>query len=184
MWRLLFRSSTSGVVVGAILAGCHDDPKCGATETTTLQASGSGVFAEWSAFTSGANNDCPDPDAPSGVISLTVTGSTGSDGGFVTLCIPRIDTLGSGGTVGDTLSTADVRIVDVNANVGGDCSISRAVGTPVTGTASATGVCSNGEDPAGFDLTLDATVTVDKDCGGAIDQVEVALSGTFPVGPQ
>lgn len=191
MWPSPFRSSTSGLVAGAAIAfasaGCHDDPTCGVGDgDTVITATGGGLDLSWVDLTSSANNDCPDPAAPSGIISLTLTGMTGDEfpgGGFLTFCIPRIDTLGSSGhdSVGDTLSTADLRIVDVNFTLGNGCTISRSPGTAVSGTASASGVCANGEDPAGYALTLAALFTVDQDCAGTLTQLDMEIRGTYAV---
>lgn len=180
--------STSSLLValagsGALgAAGCGDDD-CGpggapASGLTVSSAEVSLVYGGLSAL---AGNDCPDPDAPAGVVSVSIEGRTADDTGLVTLCIPRPDLLMEGGrTLGTALSTADVRIFDLGGTVDG-CTYALDTTRPPLGTATGTGVCSNGNDPAGFAIEIDGNVSLRRTCGPAIDLVAVALSGRVAV---
>ena len=67
MWRLAFLS---------IISGCSDgtsSPKCGAgSAAPTIDVTVGSVTLTYDTLQSGANNDCPDPMAPSGVVSMTI----------------------------------------------------------------------------------------------------------------
>jgi hypothetical protein len=128
-----------------------------------------------------AGNDCPDPDAPAGVVSISIEGRTADATGLVTLCIPRPDRLMERGrTLGTALSTADVRIFDLGGTAGG-CSYALDSTRPPIGTATGTGVCSDGTDPAGFAIELDGNVSLRRTCGQTIDLIAVTLSGRVAV---
>jgi len=181
MSRLPFLLTTSAVLA----AGCHTDPTCGIGDATdSISLSGGGVTITYDSFTGGANNDCPDPNAPEGVVSITVGAkqTDGTSADFLTFCIPRIDELAQGGAFGGATS-GDVRFIDVDGT-SGSCTISLDATTPPTGTASASGVCANGTDSQGFALTLDGTISVEKNCAGAIQLTTLTLSGTVAILPQ
>ena len=182
MSRLPFLLTTSAAVA---FASCKTDSEtCGIGDaTTTIAATGAGLTFTYGSLMGGANNDCPDPNAPEGVVSITIQAQQTDGTGFMTLCIPRIDELEqSGGVIGGT-TTGDVRVVDVDGMSSG-CSITAASGMMASGTASAAGVCSNGTDPAGFALTLDAMIPVEKTCAGVVQVTTLTLSGTVAVLPQ
>jgi hypothetical protein len=48
---------------------------------------------------------------------------------------------------------------------------------------SATGLCDAGSNAAGFTLTLDGGITLDRTCGSAKDTVAVTLTGSTDVLP-
>ncbi|HEV7557993.1 MAG TPA: hypothetical protein VGO00_21145, partial [Kofleriaceae bacterium] len=150
----------------------------------SILLSGSGLTITYDTFEGGANNDCPDPMAPAGVVSITVEAKQpdGTPADFLTFCIPRIDQLSQGGAFGGPTS-GDIRFIDVDGT-SGSCTISLDATTPPTGTASTSGVCANGTDPAGFALTLDGTISIEKNCAGAIQLATMTLSGTVAVLPQ
>ena len=181
MSRLLFRLTTSAVLA----AGCHTDETCGiGAAADSIPLTGSGLTVTYDTFAGGANNDCPDPNAPAGVVSITIEAkqSGGTPADFLTLCIPRIDELSQGGAFGGPTS-GDVRFIDVDGT-SGNCTISLDATTAPTGTASASGVCANGTDSRGFALTLDGTISVEKNCAGAIELTTMTVSGTVAVLPQ
>ena len=180
MRRLLFLSITSAVASG----GCGDDCGPQGAPDTGLLASANGVVITYGHLRSGANNDCPDPAAPMGVISLTLEGEQTDGTGNLTLCIPRIDVLNNGtaplGT--STSMPPTVRIVDLGGT-SNNCTFTFNSGAPPTGSAEARGVCANGTSHAGFMLQLDGAASLNRNCSGAMDQVEVTLRGKVAVTP-
>jgi hypothetical protein len=179
MRRLLFLSAIS------VVAGCGDDD-CGpaGAPDSGLLASANGIVMTYGSLRSGANNDCPDPMAPDGVISITVEGQQSDGTGNITLCIPRIDLLDHGtAPLGTSNSTGDsVRIIDLGGTAN-SCTFTLNSGSPPTGQVEAAGVCTNGTSPAGFALTFDGAVTLDRNCAGTMDQVTVTLRGKVAVKP-
>ena len=127
-------------------------------------------------------NDCPEPGAPAGVISLSIEGRQTDDPlGLVTFCIPRPDRLMEGErTLGTALSTADVRIIDLRGSAAG-CTLALDSSQPPFGTATATGVCKNGDAPEGFALSVDGAVTLRRTCGTTVDAVGATLRGRVAV---
>jgi hypothetical protein len=172
MQRLLFLSSISGLLVAA----CGDDD-CGpgSASDVGLVASATGVSLTYGNLTSRANNDCPDPAAPSGVISLTIGGTQMGTTNLVTFCIPRPDQLADGVQVG-----SGFRIIDFNGEADG-CTFALAQGTVPSGTATASGICDNGTNSAGYALTVDANLVLRRTCPTATDMVPVSLAGTIAV---
>ena len=142
-----------------------------------LTASSDQVNLVFGDLVSGANNDCPDPSAPSGVVSVTISGTQMGQAGLITLCVPRPDQLN--GTV--PLGTA-VKIVDLNAT---DPSCTYAIDRSQlpTGTVKGEGVCDNGTNAAGFALVFDGFVGLRRTCGVNVDSVSVGLTGTVAVKP-
>ena len=168
---------TATCAAAAALAGCGDDA-CGtdgaAVDGLTLTITGEALHYEH--LVASANNDCPDAFAPSGVVSLTVSGSQVGRTSILTFCIPRPDRLGDGAqTLGD-----QVQIVDLSAESSGCTAVDQPT-PPPTGTATASGVCAQGVDPAGFALALDGTVTMRRTCGGSATIETARLSGTVAV---
>lgn len=174
MRRLLFLSSISGLFA----AGCGDD-ECGpgSAPDVGLVASSADVELKYGNFTSGANNDCPEVDISTGIVSLTITGtqSNATTTNYMTFCVPRPDQLAAGVPLGSGL-----RIVDFNGEADG-CTYTFAGGSVPTGTARATGLCDNGKDPAGYALTVDGNVLLRRTCPTATDMIAVSLSGTVAV---
>jgi hypothetical protein len=189
MSRSLSRSPTSlaiAVAIAAVLAGCGDGETCGpgTASKTGLTATGDNVALTWGTLTSGLNNDCPDSAAPAGVVSVTVFGFQSGGAGSITLCVSRPDLLADGSqTLGHDSATAQVRIVDLNGDAD-ICTYTIDRTKPVTGTATASGLCDNASDPAGFAITLDATLTFTRTCDTTTDSVEVMLRGTNAVTTQ
>lgn len=181
------RSSISLALLVAVVAlapACDDDETCGvgSAPASGLVASATGVTLTYGDLSSLSGNDCPDPAAPSGVVSLSIEGRTADGTGLVTFCIPRPDQLGSGArALGNTPTMADVRVIDLTGMAAG-CSYDFESTLPApTGTVTASGVCANGTDPAGFALTIDGTVTVTRTCGATVDSVALTLAGTVAV---
>jgi hypothetical protein len=174
------------LTISAVLAtGCHTEDTCGIGDASdSIPLTGSGLTITYDTFQGGANNDCPDPNAPEGVVSITIEAkqADGTSADFLTFCIPRIDELSQGGTIG-TATTGDVRVIDVDGTSGG-CTVNLDAATPPTGSASASGVCANGTDASGFALTLDGMVSVEKNCAGAIEVTTMTIAGTVAVLPQ
>ncbi len=190
MWRSLFLSTISLLIALAVASGCSDDAS-GHPDATTcgpgdapmvgMVAGDSNVTLTYGNMTSRAGNDCPDSAAPTGVIALTIEGRQTDGTGFFTLCIPRPDLLANGGrTLGVTVSTADIRVIDLRGTAGA-CAYSLDSTKPPTGTGIGTGVCGNGTDHAGFAIELDGAVSLRRTCGATIDSLPVRLAGKVAV---
>jgi hypothetical protein len=173
MLRLLFLSSTSVLVAAS---GCSDD-SCGpasGTQDAGLLASSAEVVLNYGNLTSGPNNDCPDPEAPMGVVSLTLEGKQIDGPGLLTLCIGRPDLLQTGEL---PLGGSTVRIIDLNGTVG-DCDYEFESLRPVTGTVASQGLCDNGQNLAGYAITVDASLSLRRMCPTVSDTIAVSFAGT------
>ena len=196
------RSRTSVAAAAALLAlalaGCPGDDappvECGVSgapdEGITAAADGDQArFGDWVA---GANNDCPGPGAPAGVVSLTVFGAQVEPAGaaFVTVCLPRPDLIREESyplsrDVQPVPADDRVQLIDVQAAFGDGCRWDLDDTAEPDGTAAFTGLCEGGVDPAGFTMTLAATATVVETCPEAADRtLEVTLEGSVHVTPQ
>jgi hypothetical protein len=184
MSRCRFRSATSLALALALAPGCSDDD-CGpgSAPAAGLVASGSAVTLTYGNLRSTVGNDCPSAGAPEGVISLTIE-STQTDGsGLFTLCIGRPDQLAERAqSLGCDLPGVAARIIDFTGTAGG-CTLALDDEAPVTGDATSAGMCGNGDDPAGFALTVTGTATLTRTCGTTIDSVAVTLNGRVAVLP-
>jgi hypothetical protein len=164
-------------------AGCSDDT-CGPGDAprTVQVAAGDTVSVSYGELSGLLGNDCPAPGAPAGVISLSIEGrQTDDPAGLITLCVPRPDLLMEGArSLGTTLSAADVRIIDLQGKASG-CSFTLDTAQPPTGTAQATGVCDNGDSPAGFALTLDGAISLRRTCGATVDTLQATLRGQVAI---
>ena len=170
------------LALSPMLAGCPGDD-CGPSGApmTGLVATGTMVTLDYGNLTSLIGNDCPDPAAPTGVISLSIEGSQVGGPGFITFCIPRPDLLMEGDrTLGTFGSTADVRIIDLNGDFQ-NCQHTIDATMEPTGSATATGVCENGNSAKGFALTLDGALSMRRTCGAAMDSVAVTLRGRVEI---
>lgn len=183
MQRLLFLSSTSLALVtlatlGA-LSACGDD-SCGPGTAPDfgILASSADVTLNYGNLTSGQNNDCPDPDAPAGVISVTIQGMQLNGPGLLTLCVGRPDLLAKGSI---PLGTAGARIIDLNGADDAGCMYAFDSSRPVTGDVSSSGLCDNGANPAGYALTVDGNISLKRTCVTTIDTIAVSFDGTAAV---
>jgi hypothetical protein len=174
--RSLFLSSIS-------LAACSSGPSkpdafCGpgAGVADTIDATGTGFAMTFGMFKAGANNDCPDHSAPN-ITSLTIESKQTVGVGLFTLCIPRPDRLPGGQALG-----TDVKIVDLTG-AASSCTFLVDPAGMATGTVSTTGECSNGSAAAGFAMTIDGTIGLERTCGATTDKVTATLSGTVAVLP-
>jgi hypothetical protein len=187
-----FRSSTSLRLGLPLVLALGSAPGCGGgggdscgpggAPPSGLIAGGGGLTLTYGQFTGRPNNDCPASGAPMGVISLTITGmqtDTGG-GGFATLCVGRPDQLANQPLGLGFDAAAAVRVFEINGQANG-CTFSVDRSQLPGGTASASGLCGNGSDAAGFALTIDATVALTRTCGTTIDTVPVTLSGRVAV---
>ncbi len=175
MWRSLFLSITS---LGA-LAACSGGDECGSSGAVNfgISASSNVVTLTYGDLTAGANNDCPDPMAPSGVVSLTIMGTQmGSTTGLITLCIPRPDLLEKGSL---TLGT-EVQLIDVSG-MDAMCSYNLDTSVPASGTAQGLHMCGNGTDKSGFQLEVNGGISLMRTCGSTVDTTQVTLRGTGAV---
>jgi hypothetical protein len=172
-------AAASAALLGA---GCGGGDSCGPTSSTTgLKATAGTASFTYGTLTSGLNNDCPGSNPPAGVVSMTIFGFQVGGAGSITLCVSRPDLLADGSQIlGHDAASAQVRIVDLNGDVDA-CSFTIDRNQPVTGTATAHGMCDNGSDPAGFSITLDGAMTFTRTCGTTVDTVQVTLQGTEAV---
>jgi hypothetical protein len=166
------------LLITSSLLGCpnNNNEQCGpsadGSASDDVVVGGSAIQTTYDMLSSVAAHDCADPNAPAGVVALTVNGfQTGETGGLLTACIPRPDLLATGPvSIG-----SGFQIVDFNGSFGG-CNFSFDLSKPMTGTVSSRGLC--GEGSAGYTLQLDGTVYVDQMCGSAmLSAVPVTLSG-------
>jgi hypothetical protein len=157
--------------------GCSDGGKCGPAGAPPdgLTVVAGGVTLTYSDLVGSPNNDCPDPAAPSGIISLTVTGTQVGGAGFFTVCVPRPDKLNTGLALG-----TDIQLVDISGS-SATCTYALDSSQPATGTATAKGACSNGTASAGFAWTFDGTGSVHRTCSTTTDTVTVQIAGTVAV---
>jgi hypothetical protein len=191
MVRSRFHSATDALAAAAlaILAGCGgggnstDAPAaCGPGDApqTGLIASGPATLT-YGQLIGGLNNDCPATGAPAGVISLTIAGVQTDGTGLLTLCVARPDRLaGQAQSLGQDVAGSEVRVVDLTGTASG-CSFTLDTAKPVSGTATSTGLCQNGGDPAGFALTLDGTLSFTRTCGATVDSVQATVHGRVAV---
>jgi hypothetical protein len=175
MSHLLFLSITS---LGVLALGCSG-PDCGPGGAFEfgLTVSSDQVSLVFGDLVAGANNDCPDPAAPAGVISLTIMGAEMGSTGIITFCVPRPDLLQ---TMALPIGSSGVKVIDLNAT-DASCSYTFDASHLPTGTATSTGMCGNGSDKAGFALVFDGFVGLKRTCGATMDTVNVGLTGTVAV---
>jgi len=175
------------VIALAVLAtGCPGDDSCGPGDAPGdgLIVTGNGVDLRYHAMSATPNNDCPDPAAPMGVVSLTITGSQVNGSDAFNICVPRPDQLESDlPLVANTPTHAPmtIEIVDINAAAGGCTFAFDDTMMAPTGTAHAEGICLDGTDPAGFAVLISGQVNLERTCGASVDSVRVDLAGTFSV---
>jgi len=180
--RVALVALATAVAPASLLAGCGDDD-CGpaGAPISGLTASSVDGTLSYGNLTWLLGNDCPAPDAPEGVVSMSIEGTQTSGTGRFTICIPRPDLLdASPRTLGTITSTADVRIVDLGGDDDG-CSYVFDATRPPTGTVVALGVCGDGLDPAGFALDFDGAVSLRRTCNGTEETVAVTLTGRVAV---
>lgn len=179
MQRLLFLSSIS---LAAALTGCSGDDSCGPGNAAPngLQTGDQDQTLTFGNLVSSANNDCRDSSVPD-IISLTIGGTQTNGTGLLTLCIPRPDKLGEGVMLGGTgAPLPEVQIVDLNGTANG-CDYTFESTRPVAGTVSATGVCGNGTDKAGYALAISGHISLKRTCPTATDTIAVNFNGTAAV---
>jgi hypothetical protein len=183
----------SAALAGAVVAGpgCGGN-SCGAMGAPTygLTASGSGaqgttIALTFGALQSSANNDCPAPNAPHGVVSLTIEATEmGSGSGNFQLCIPRPDELETQPQALGATGGSDAQFQGLFA---ADATCSYMLDTTMTpsGTIKAEHECNDGTNKAGFALEIDGTLPVIQTCTslGTTTSVSVTLAGTTAVVP-
>ncbi|MEZ4403455.1 MAG: hypothetical protein R3B06_25745 [Kofleriaceae bacterium] len=178
------------VAVVAGLGGCADDaPSCGpgtaAADGITLTIDGEAVA--FTGFTASVNNDCT--VAGAGVISVSVHATQVGSAAPLTLCLPRPDLLGTTAVPlapsrVPPLAEDRVQVIDASAALAGGCTAALTpAGLPV-GTASFTGYCGGGTDPAGYALTVSGTVPVMVTCPAGTTTATGTLAGTAAVSYQ
>jgi hypothetical protein len=170
----------------ALLActGCDDEVTCGPGDAPDegIVADSADVTITYGGLEYGQNNDCPaDPN----IISLTIAGEqVGNPLGRFTLCVGRPDQLaGRALALGVDDPASAVRVIDVGGDVAG-CTYNFDDTAAPPATARTEGLCDAGGSLEGFALILDGTVTLERDCGGVVDSIEVALTGRVAVLPQ
>jgi hypothetical protein len=179
-WRT--SAAAAGLALSAAAhAGCGDDCGPGGAPSTGLVLAGDTATLTYGTLSGLIGNDCPDPAAPAGVISLSIEGFQDGGTGRITFCVPRPDLLMQGArTLGTATSTSDVRIIDANGMAAG-CTFAIDSAQQPSGSAEASGVCDNGDSPDGFALSLDGTVTLKRTCGPTMDSIAATLRGRVAV---
>lgn len=170
-------------ISSSLLAGACSGDSCGSPGSAEygLVVSSDQVMLAYGDLRAGANNDCPAADAPSGVVSLTISGTQmpGSGGsGLITFCIPRPDQLASDQPLGSAVKIVDLSGTDAT------CSYTLDHSHLPTGSAHGLGVCSNGTDKTGFGLVFDGFIGLTRTCGTTVDSVSVGITGDVAVKPQ
>ncbi|HEY5935721.1 MAG TPA: hypothetical protein VIU61_13830 [Kofleriaceae bacterium] len=170
-----------------MLAGCpsDDDATCGpdGAPSAGIVAGDVDVTITYGNLEAGINNDCPDADAPEGVVSVSIHGVQTDGTGLITLCISRPDLIATGEqALGPDIPGSAVHVVDVTGTFDG-CSYELDQNRIPTGKATTRGMCGvNGADPAGFALTLDGAVGLVKTCPAMSPvTVQVLLTGRAAV---
>ncbi len=177
-------TSLTLLLAGVSQTGCPGGggESCGPGDApaTGLVAAGDQVTLTYGNLEGGLNNDCPDPAAPEGVVSMTINTPMRGDG-ILTLCVERPDRLANEDlALGLTSAGSDVRVVDV-AGASNNCTFSLDRTRPPTGTASAEGLCKNGTTADGFAFVIDGALSLERTCGATVDTVAVTLRGRVAV---
>jgi hypothetical protein len=174
--RSFFGHLALASVVTLAAAGCGDDD-CGPGDVPAI-----GLFVDTGASqlsygdgTSSPNNDCPTAGSPT---SLTVdvfqVDPAPAQERSLVLCLPRPEALGDAPV--DIADDTQVLVIDVFADED-DCLISIDRSRQVSGTATFTGFCENGTDPAGYALGIDAEIPAIRSCPGGDEPIDLAVSG-------
>jgi hypothetical protein len=171
--------AAAAVIVVGVYAGCSDPcgPGSAATNGLRLATSDKTLDVAYWEMTASENNDCPDPTAPAGVVSLTIAGKQEGLASPITFCVARPDRLANSGLQLDT----DVTVVDVSAVLNG-CTYTKNRQVVATGSVSTSGLCDGGKNKAGFALSITGTVSLIKKCPAVADVVVSAtLDGTIAI---
>jgi hypothetical protein len=185
--RSRLRSDQLGLLVGlaasSVCAGAacsSEDASCGSDgapsgDVVAADSAGSGVELRFHDLRARRNNDCPAVDAPAGLVSLTLSGTSLNGTSPLTFCVPRPDLLRGARALG-----SDIQVIDV---LGADatCSYRQLRGSTPSGTVTASGVCQDGADPAGFALEFNGVVFIERTCGGTTDTLRMTLTGKVAV---
>ena len=181
LWVALGAAWISAAATGCGGGGGGDSCGPGGAPATGLVAGSGAVVLSYGQLTGGLNNDCPAANPPAGVISLTIHGTQSDAAGQITLCVERPDLLaGQPQALGPDSPGSPIHVVDVAGSASG-CSFAIDRTQAITGMASASGLCENGGDAAGFALTLDGALSLTRTCGAAVDSLRVALHGQVAV---
>jgi len=163
----------AGLVCATGLSGCGSSKTCGASPAAQ-EGLGVGVPEEsgpqeWTvnSMTAHRNDQCAGSD------NLTIDAP-----GIVTFCVPDAGKLEAGVDLG----TATVLAFNDPFKI---CSMTLDPARPPTGRLTASGLCDDGTDPAGFALVVEANVPVIRKCGAGQRTAYVAatLSGIVVVKP-
>ena len=187
MSRFRFPSATSLALLAAapLAAGCGGDDSCGPGNASAsgiiAAATGDAVTLTYGRLSSGLNNDCPVSGAPSGVVSMTISGTQTDGSGALTLCVSRPELLADRSqALGPDAAGSEIRVVDLRG-ASGSCTFTVDRSKSITGSATSQGMCGNGSDAAGFALTLDGALALTRTCGATVDSVQVTLRGSAAV---
>lgn len=175
-----------GALLCAGFGGCGDD-ECGpaGAPDSGIVASNADVTLTYGNMTAGLNNDCPfrSPPQDGDVVSLTIQGMQTDGTGFFTLCVERPDKLNGALALGVDTQGSPVHVNDLTGTAN-NCTFKFLRTLPIAGTATGSGVCANGDDPAGFALVIDGTATLERTCNTTVDTVDVELRGRVAVAKQ
>lgn len=172
MTTLRLRHAALPVVLVAACGGGDED--CGPGEVTgQLVGTVDGTELRYGEVTASPNNDCSVAGAP---VSLTLEARQEGTGRLLVFCLPRPDQLEGSIDLGDDR----LQLIDLFADAD-DCLLSLDRGRAATGQLGFAGVCANGTDPAGFALSIDASIPVVRSCPEGDDELVVDFTGEAPV---
>lgn len=165
------------------LAGCGGGSggggECGpdiATGVMTATDADDTVALELDNFVALPADQCPDPAAPEGTISLTIRGSHVESGGAFVICVPRPDRLQATGHAG----AGEIELSGFEATQDG-CSFEPSPGAGGFGGLDVGGFCDGGADPAGFRMSTSIQISTRRDCAGTVTTVQLLFAGTVEV---
>jgi hypothetical protein len=186
-----FRSNTELVAAAMLalaVAACSDDASTtcgpGTTPAAGITLTIGAETITYGGFTASVNNDCT--IAGSGVISVSVHGAQVGGAAPLTLCLPRPDLLGSGAVAlapSRVPPAADDRaqVIDASAALAAGCTASLDFTMMPSGTARFDGYCADGNDPAGYALSLAGTLPLIVTCAGTPTPMTGTLGGAAAV---
>lgn len=169
----------------SLFSACDGDEDCGPGEAPAdgLTITAEGVTLTYANATSSPNNDCPvDGAATALTIDITQSDPATAVRRPLILCIPRPDQVGTAPIdLADGTDFTKIQLIDVFAEANG-CLISFDRTRTFSGTATFSGFCSDGTDPAGYALALDATIPATRDCPAGPDAaITITVSGELSV---
>ena len=172
------------ITAGASAAvGCSGDD-CGPGDAPAdgLSIDVTGTTLTYGDGTTSPNNDCSVADAPTSLtIDIAQVDPAPAMRRALILCVPRPDLLGDPLALTSDAEVTGVQVIDIFADADG-CLISLDRSRAITGTATFTGACDGGADPAGYALALASDLPATRACSGMPDEaITITLSGELAI---